>query len=105
MPVPSTERWPRVRDVAQRPQSLVGEAEIKSLFLFRADPNPPQRVLRMIRRDAQPPVPVDGFPVGVTAPLRTPGSVAGLQDGLERRYQPAGWNRPGDGGPLMKMFI
>ena len=53
-PVVNAKDRPRVRDVTERPQALIGEAEIESLVLFRSEPDAAQGVLRMIRRDAQP---------------------------------------------------
>ena len=38
-PVLRAENRPRVCDVAERPQPLVGKSEVESLFLFRSEPD------------------------------------------------------------------
>jgi hypothetical protein len=52
-PVLGAKNGPRVRDVAERPDSLVGEAEIEPLLFLFTEPDAAERVLGMIRRDAE----------------------------------------------------
>src|SRR5439155_123822 len=83
---------PCVRDVAKRPQPLVGEAEVVPLFLFFGQPDPPQRVLRVFGRNSQVVTLVHGFTVSVAPSVRHPGAVAGAQDRLNRGHQSARGN-------------
>src|ERR1700694_4439996 len=92
-------------DMAQRPKPFIGEAEIETFLFLFTEPDAAQTVLRVIRRHAQPASIVGGLAVGIAGALRDPGSIAGPQHRLERRYQTAGRNGPGDRIPLMNMFV
>ena len=85
-------------DVAERPESLVGKTVVITLFLFLREPDAPQRVLRMLRRDPNPVASVHGVPIAAAAAVRDPGSGAGPHDRLDRRDQTA--CRPGDFDPV-----
>src|SRR5579872_4203471 len=41
LPIAGTEQWTRVRDVAERPQTFVGESVVITLFFFFREPNAP----------------------------------------------------------------
>ena len=90
-PVPGADDGPGVRNMAQR--------------LLFAEPDPAQTVLWIIRRYSQPAVIIHRLAAGVTSALRDPGSIAGPQHRLECSDQAAGRKRPGDGTPLMNMFV
>ena len=94
-----------MRDVAQRPETFVGKAEVEALFFFLGQPHAAQRVLRMIRRNAHAVVFIHGVAVGVAGGLRDPGSVAGAQDRLERGHQAAGRHRTLDAAGAMNVLV
>src|SRR5260370_41241239 len=105
VPVFGTEDGPRMGDVAQRPETLIGEAEIEAFLLFFAEPDAPQRVLRMIGRHTQPSGLVGALAVRIAGSLRDPGSVTRPQHRLERCNQAARWHRPCDRTPLTDVLV
>ena len=105
LPIDAAEDRPRVRDVAERPDPLVGETKIEAGFLFLAEPDAAQRVLGMVRRHAQPAAIVGGLLVRAAGGLGDPGPVASPQHGFQRGYQAARRNRPGDGISLARVLV
>src|SRR5581483_1946830 len=99
------ESRPRMGDVAQRPESLVGEAQIESRGFFLRQPYAPERVLWMVRRHAQPAMLVGGFAVGVARGLGDPGSIAGAQNGFQSGDQSAGRHGTLDSVRLAEVLI
>jgi hypothetical protein len=90
-PVLVAEDRARVRDVAQRPQALVGEAVVVAALLLDREPHAPQLVRALARRHAQAPaapVAVGRLAVARAAAVRDPGARAGAQNGLERVTRP-----------------
>jgi hypothetical protein len=83
------DRW-RERDVAERPQALVRQTVVESLLLFFAQPDPPERVRRVVRRDTNPVPFVHHVAIRVPAPVCDPGSAARLHQRVDRRCHPAG---------------
>src|ERR1051326_2757711 len=81
-PVARTEDRASIGDMAERPQTFVGEAEIVSLFLLRTHPDSPQRVLRMVGWHAQPVMLVNDFRIRVAAAVSDPGTITRLQNWL-----------------------
>src|SRR5262249_41658205 len=49
VPILGAENRTSMRDMAQRPQTFIGESKIESLLFLRSEPNAAKRVLRMIR--------------------------------------------------------
>ncbi len=91
-PVGGAEIRPGVRDVAERPDALVGKSEVVALFFFLGQPHPAQRIERLIRRHAQAIMGVHRFAVGVGRAVGDPCAVASIEDRFERRYETAGGN-------------
>src|SRR5580693_7216828 len=91
-PVRSTEDGTCVRHVAERPQTLVGKTVVVAFLFFRAKPNATQRISRIVRRNLQPVMPIDGLFVGSTASLGDPSPVASAEYRLDGGYQAAGWD-------------
>ena len=89
-PVGGAKNRTSMRDVAERPQSLVGKTVVVTLFLLFAEPHPAQAVARIVRRNAQSIVCVHNFHVGISAAVGDPGAVAGVEHRLQRRHQAAG---------------
>src|SRR5579875_2059921 len=77
LPIGISERRPNERDVAQRPQTFVGEAVIITVLLCFAQPDAPQRICRSARWDVYAVAPIDRFAVGAAAAVCDPGAAAG----------------------------
>src|SRR6476646_7038763 len=92
-----------VCDVAEQPDTLIGEPVIEAAFLFLRQPYAPQRVLGMIRRHADMITGVHGVAVGIARALCDPGSVAGTQDGFQGGCQAAGRHHALDTACVMSM--
>ena len=88
-PVRGPEQRPGEGDMAERPQAVIGEAEIVALLLLLAQPDPAQRVGGIARRHLHVVVLVDRHLVGRAAAMRDPGAGAGAGHRLQRRNQPA----------------
>ena len=73
-----------VRDVAQRPQTFVGEPGVVAGFLLLGEPDAADLVERMPRRHLDPVAAVDGVAVGRAAAVRDPRARARAHHGLER---------------------
>ena len=84
-PIARAKRRPHVRQVAQRPESLVGEAVVVPLFLLLGEPHAAQGVGRIIRRHADVVEAVHRLAIRVAGAVRDPHAGAGAHDGLERR--------------------
>ena len=104
-PVFGAEHRPRVGDVAERPDSFVGESIIEAALLFRREPDAPQRVLRMVGRHADMVERVHCLAVRVAGALRDPGAVAGAQNRLHRGDQAAGGHDAFDAARPVLMFV
>ena len=76
-------------DVAQRPQALVGEAEVVALLLLLRQPDAADAVGRVLGRHHHVVVLVDGVAVGGARAVRDPGARAGAHHRLERGDQAA----------------
>src|SRR5579871_5281834 len=87
----------RMRDVAQWPQPLVGESEVKALLFLFTHPNAAQSVIGVVRRHLNAVASVHYLFVGCA------GSVTGPQHRFERSHQTTGGNLTFDavGLPLM----
>ncbi len=68
LPVTGAEYRPHVGDVAQRPETLVGETVVIACLLLGGEPHPPEPVARMLRRHPDPVARVDYLPVGLSRP-------------------------------------
>src|SRR5688572_30122475 len=89
-PVLAAEQGPRVGDVAQRPQALVGETEVVAALFFLREPNAPQAIEAFTRGNVETPARVGRLAVGAPGAVRDPGPRARAQYRLERRDQSAG---------------
>ncbi len=78
-----------MRDVAQRPQALVGESGVVAGFLLAGEPDPADLVERMLRWNGEPVVAVDGVAVGRAAAVRDPGARARAHHRFQRRHKAA----------------
>src|SRR5690348_2397863 len=67
LPIAGPEERTRVRDVAQRPETFVGEAVVIAFFFFLAEPYTPQRVLWLIRGNGEAIMLVHSFAISVPA--------------------------------------
>ena len=82
LPIFGAKDGARMGDVAERPEALVGKAEVVAFLLLFAQPDSLQRVLGLIGRHAQAVPFVHGFAIGVSGAVREPGALAGSQDGF-----------------------
>src|SRR5215469_1468223 len=80
LPIRQAEDGPGMRDMAKRPQALIGETIVITFFFFGAEPHAPQRIVRIVGGYPQPVFGVDHLAVGVGAAMRDPGSVTRPQD-------------------------
>ncbi len=87
--VARAERRAHVRDVAERPQALVGESRVVPVLFLRREPDPADLVDRMLGRHRDPIVAVDGLAVGGAAAVRDPGARARAHHRLERGHEAA----------------
>ncbi len=78
-----------MRDVAKRPQALVGKAVVVAAFLLVGEPDAAQRVRGIARRDIDAVVRIHGRAVGRAAAMRDPRARARAHDRLHRRDEPA----------------
>src|ERR1700730_6717180 len=92
LPIIGTEDRPGVRDMAERPKTLIGKPVVVTFLLLFGEPYAPQRVSRILWRYAQTIVVVNRFHVGIPAAVCDPCSVAGAEHRFERRYQSTGQN-------------
>ncbi len=83
-------RGTHVRDVAQRPQPLVGEASVIAALLVGREPDPPNLVERVVGWHRHAVVPVDRFAIGAAAAMGDPDSRARAHHRLERGDEAAG---------------
>src|SRR5712692_377346 len=74
-PVVGTKNRPRVSDVAKRPEAFVGKAVVISLLFFLSEPDSPKGIARIFRRYSQAVILINGFQVGITVPVRDPGTI------------------------------
>src|SRR5579871_6584841 len=95
----------RMRDVAQWPQPLVGESEVKALLFLFTHPNAAQSVIGVVRRHLNAVAIVHYLFVGCAGSLRDPGSVTGPQYRFERGHQTTGGNLTFDAVGLPPMFV
>ncbi len=89
LPVGLPEDRPRVGDMTQRPQPLVGKPVVIPFLFLLGQPDPLEDVPLIPGRDPELVPGVDEPPVGVSAAVRHPGPSAGPQDGIDRRHHPA----------------
>jgi hypothetical protein len=71
-------------EVAKGPQGAVGKAIVKSPQLGFTQPDTPQGILRIVRRDLHLILGVDNLSIGTPAPPGNPGAMAGLHDRIKR---------------------
>ena len=76
-PVVGSENGPRMSDVAERPEALIGKAVVIPLLLFFGEPDTPKGVARIFRRHSQAVVLINGFQVRITVSVRDPGTITG----------------------------
>src|SRR5260370_40162656 len=81
-----------MRDVADRPETLVRKAFVVALNFLIRHPPPPQRVTGMIGRNAQAVVRVYELAIRAAGTMRHPRPVARPEDRLDRRHQPTRGN-------------
>src|SRR4030042_4179773 len=72
-PILSPEGWTRMRDVAKRPEPLIGKSVIIALFFFLGDPDPFEDILRLLRGNSDFALAINHLAVGVTASMGNPG--------------------------------
>jgi hypothetical protein len=89
-PVLGAELRAGVHEVAEGPETFVGEARVEARLLILAEPDPAQGVARIVRRQAEPAGLVGRFPIGVAAGLRDPDAAAGAHHGLHGRHETGG---------------
>ena len=94
MPVHVVELRPRIRDMAQRPQRVVGTPVVVALLLFFGEPHATQVVRRPVRRHAKAPARIGGLPVGAAAAVRDPGPANRAHHRIERGHEAACRPRP-----------
>src|SRR6266853_6116869 len=95
----------RMRDMAKRPDSLVREPQIVSFLLFLGEPEAAECVTRMVRRNAQPVICIDGFPVRIRGAMCDPRAIAGAQNRLEGGNQAARGHAGLDSFAAVDMFV
>ena len=83
------DRWDE-HDVAQRPESFVGQAEVVAVLFLIGQPDSAEFVRGRIGRDIDARVRVDRVAVGRAPAVGDPRAAAGAHDGLERRNDAAG---------------
>ena len=66
LPVVRAKQRPSVRDMAERPQAFVGEPVVISLLFFFGKPDAAQSVMRIVRRNRQAIMHIDGIDVAVS---------------------------------------
>jgi hypothetical protein len=71
-------------EVTEGPQGAVSEAIVKPFHLGLAQPDAPQCVLGIVRRNVHVISSVDGMSISAATPPGHPGAVAGLHDRIER---------------------
>src|ERR1700730_8818934 len=91
-PVLGPADWARMRDMAQRPESLVRKTFVIAFVFLIAKPHAAERVTWMIGRHAEPIVRIDDFAVGAARTVGDPGAIAGAQNRFERGDDAARWN-------------
>src|SRR3972149_4974919 len=79
-PILRPEGWTCMRDVAERPEPLVGKSIIVTLFFFLGEPDPFEHVLRLLGATSDFALGKNHLAVGITASMGDPGSSAGLED-------------------------
>ena len=89
LPVGLPEDRPRVGDMTQRPQSLVGKPVVIPFLFLLGQPDPFEDVPLIPGRDPELVPGVDKPPIGVSAAVCHPGPSAGPHDGIDRRHHPA----------------
>src|SRR5260370_40854272 len=77
LPIIGTEDRPGVRDVAERPKTLIGKPVVVAFVFLFCEPYPPQRVLPILWRYGQTIMVVNGFHGGISAAVCGPGAVRG----------------------------
>ncbi len=87
LPIRGAKNGTRMGNMAERPNSFVREAEIVALLLFLRQPETTQGVVRMVGRNAQAVLRIDGLPVGIRGTVGDPGAVACVQNRFESRHQ------------------
>src|SRR6267143_2994591 len=90
LPVLGAEERPRVDDVAEGPEPLVGKAIVVPVLLLLAEPHPPERVAGVVGRQGEPTTLVRDLEVGVAAAVGDPHATAGAQDRLHRGHEATG---------------
>src|SRR5579864_5451345 len=90
LPVLGTKYRPGEHNVTERPQGLIGEAVVVSLFLAWAQPNAPQGEAWIFRRNAHMVEPIYGSPIRITTSVCDPGAATGAHDRIEGHRQATG---------------
>jgi hypothetical protein len=82
LPISRAKDRASVRDMRKWPKTLIGKSVIVSFFFLLSQPYPPQCVVRVLRRNAQPIIFVHNFSIGISAAVRNPCSIAGGENRL-----------------------
>src|SRR5262245_31657957 len=94
LPVVEVEFGPRVSDVAERPKRLVRKAVVITLFFVFAQPDAPQSVSGLIRRNPCSRALIARGAVGVTAAMAHPDAAACTHDRVQGAREAARWSGP-----------
>ena len=86
LPVRSAEDGPGVRNMTERPQTLIGKAVVVACLLLAREPHPAQCVAGIARRHAEAIELVDVQGVLAAAAVRHPHAVTGPQHRLDGRH-------------------
>src|SRR4030042_2721581 len=89
-PILRPEGWTCMRNVAERPEPLIGKSIVITFFFFFGEPDPFEDVLRLLWGNSDFTLVIHHLAVGITASMSNPGSSAGLEDRLQGRHQPTG---------------
>src|SRR5262249_10312375 len=86
LPIANQETWARVRNVAQRPDPLVGKTEIVAVLLFLGKPDAAKRIVLLVGRHPQTVAGIHRFAVRVTGAVGNPGAIASIEDRFQSRH-------------------
>ena len=96
-PVFGAKEWAGMRDVTERPETLVREAFVVAAIFLLGKPDAAECVGGVMGRNLNAVVFTNDLAVGVTGTVGDPGAVAGLKNGFERGDEAAGGNDQTDG--------
>ena len=79
-----------MHEMAEGPEALVGEARVVARVLLLGEPDPAQRIARIVLRQAEPARLVRRLAIRVAAGLRHPDAAASAHHGLHGRHEAGG---------------